>query len=141
MGKILILKTNSTYEVKDYPQEGFNDSLKALQEAVCGYIQPLDFSRIGLTMVVNEEGKLNNFPVNPVATYFFWREYGATDQIVGDVAFLSNDTNAVGDPNGLTDQQVADLITDINWRLEEIDEANFNNRLDTQEYLTEKGRI
>lgn len=141
MGKILILKTNNSIEVKDYPQQGFNDSLTALQEAVCGYIQPLDFSRIGLTMVVNEEGKLNNFPVNPVATYFFWREYGTNDQIVGDVAFLSNDTNAVGDPNGLTDQQVADLITDINWRLEEIEQFEFDRRLDRNEYLTLKGEL
>jgi len=141
MSKILILKTSGSIEVRDYPQVGLNDSLRALQEAVNGYVQFLDFSRIGLTMVVNEEGKLNDFPVNPVATYFFWREYGANDQIVGDVAFLSNDTNTVGDPNGLTDQQVADLTTDINWRLEEIEEYNFDRRLDLNDYLTLKGEM
>ena len=59
--------------------------LEQMQDIVGGYIEV-----VGLTdevlMVVNEEGKLNNLPLNKEATKLFWRCFPESpDYIVGNV--------------------------------------------------------
>lgn len=56
-------------------------SLKEMQTAVGGYIENV-YLDDGKIMVVNEEGKLNNLPVNAVATELY---NNPLDVIVGDV--------------------------------------------------------
>lgn len=71
------IKTNGeTIDVK--PKNGTDYSLEELQGFVGGYIEivRIDDERL---MVVNEEGKLNDLPINSIATYM------ARELIVGDV--------------------------------------------------------
>lgn len=81
MGQI-IKTTGETIEVS--PKKGKYFSLQELQTIVGGYIEMvyLDDSRF---MVVNEEGKLKNLPLNEKATELF----NSTDYIVGDVLVCS----------------------------------------------------
>lgn len=136
MSKIITLTTDNRVIVANYPSDNLQDTLAILQEAVKGYVEFVQFPRINLLMVVNEEGKINNLPINQVATSFFYRELGVTDYIVGDVAFLSNDTDTVGDPIGLNYQQVKDLVDDISWRLDEAKQATEDI---SNDYATLKG--
>jgi len=136
VSKIITLTTDNRIVVNNYPSNNLQDTLATLQEAVKGYVEFVQFPRINLLMVVNEEGKINNLPINQVATSFFYRELGVTDYIVGDVAFLSNDTDTVGDPIGLNYQQVKDLVDDISWRLDEAKQATEDI---SNDYATLKG--
>jgi len=58
-------------------------SLKTLQDAVGGFIQSVDL--LGLTMWINEEGKIDNLPFNPFATILWEAAFGKTDVILGDI--------------------------------------------------------
>lgn len=60
-----------------------DSSLKTLQESVGGYVQAIDL--LGLTMWINEEGKIENLPFNPFATILWEAEFGKTDLILGDI--------------------------------------------------------
>ena len=66
------------------PVNGTNFTLAEAQALVGGLIEvfPLGDGRI---MVCNEEGKLEQLPVNVEATIIFRRTYGPIDTIVGDV--------------------------------------------------------
>lgn len=56
--------------------------LETLQKAVGGYIEMVPTIN-GDVMVINEEGKIHNLPVNPFATKLFTN--GSEDPIMGDV--------------------------------------------------------
>lgn len=64
------------------PANGTDFTLEELQKIVGGYIQMIK-TKDGRTMVINEEGKLNNLPVNSVATERY--EHGESDPVVGTV--------------------------------------------------------
>lgn len=67
--------------VRVEPRNGTDFSLEELKEAIGGgYIEIVRVGRDGL-MVVDEEGKLKNMPVNHKATLFY---ANANDVIVGD---------------------------------------------------------
>jgi hypothetical protein len=57
-----------------------------LSTAVGGYIQHVPLSD-GLTIWVNEEGKLSGLPINLIATRVWETHFGVTDIIVGDCVF------------------------------------------------------
>lgn len=59
--------------------------LKELQEAVKGFVEIIRLDRHRAIMVINEEGKLIDLPVNETATDLFQEQYGHGDYIVGDV--------------------------------------------------------
>jgi hypothetical protein len=71
------------------PANGRNFTLAEAQGLVGGLIEvfPLGDDRI---MVCNEEGKLEQLPVNVEATIIFRRTYGPIDTIVGDVVICRN---------------------------------------------------
>jgi hypothetical protein len=82
-----IIKTN--HEVIDTkPANGSTFKLRELQKIVGGYVEvvQLDGDHV---LVVNEEGKLRNLPLNEAATVVYWSFNGAAadanDRIVGDV--------------------------------------------------------
>jgi hypothetical protein len=85
---ILIKSSGEELEVIPKNQKFFN--LEELQEFVHGYIE---FVKLGnaITMVVNEEGKLNRLPFNLTATELLHSVYGPWDSIVGDVLVARND--------------------------------------------------
>ena len=69
---------------------GRHFTLKELQACVGGYIEMIPLGE-ELTMVLNEEGKLNDLPLNAKATKLFRLYHGDTDFIVGDVLVAKNE--------------------------------------------------
>lgn len=59
-----------------------------LSDAVGGYIEMVSLKGTQLTMVLNEEGKLNGFPFNLNATMIFREKFGNVDTIVGNAVFI-----------------------------------------------------
>ena len=81
-------------------------SLKTLQDAVGGFIQAIDL--LGLTMWINEEGKIDDLPFNPFATILWEAAFGKTDVILGDIVL----TGLPDDEGNLTDipQAFVDMV-------------------------------
>ena len=65
------------------PANGKQYTLEELQKAIGGGYIEIVRTRDNRLMVIDEEGKLKGFPVNPVATAMY--RYGPEDPIVGDV--------------------------------------------------------
>ena len=86
-----------------------------LNTAVAGWIQAVELSEDleGITLWVNEEGKLNGLPYNQKATYLWEKSYGFTDVIVG-TAVLTGGTDDEGETLPLTDVQVAEILALLN---------------------------
>lgn len=78
-----LIKTNGE-EIKVQPGNGSDFSLKELQELVNGYIQVLQIND-KTYMVVDEEGKIKNKPLNEKATKMVREILLTVDYIVGDV--------------------------------------------------------
>jgi hypothetical protein len=80
-------------------------SLKKLQSAVDGLIQPVDLDA-DVTMWVNEEGLLrNDLEMNDIATSLYAQMYDITNPIIGDVVFTGG-TDEEGNTLGLGDDYV-----------------------------------
>jgi hypothetical protein len=58
---------------------------------------------------VNEEGKLDNLPQNPIGTSLWVDEYGYTDVIVGNI-IITGGTDENGETLGLSLEQVAKFM-------------------------------
>jgi len=86
----LILRTDGTSETVTLPDG--NDKLTALQGLVGGWIEAITLDA-WRTLIVNEEGKLHNLPVNELATAALhaadpiWR----LDTILGDAVICTRD--------------------------------------------------
>jgi hypothetical protein len=86
--------------------------LEDLQKAVGGLVQAIDFTP-NLTLWCNEEGKLLNMPVNPIATSLWTKYFGQTDVICGNVIFTGG-TGKEGETLGLTKETTKELQNFIN---------------------------
>lgn len=82
-----VIRISKSNEVKEIDISG---NLESLQSEVGGYIEFIDLGS-GLSMVVNEEGKLKRLPVNVIATKIFSSSFGAYDVIAGDVLLVGVD--------------------------------------------------
>ena len=80
--KILKFYADGRYAVED-----IENSLQAMQQNVHGYIEAVPISE-KYRLLVNEEGKLNDLPVNINATELFRTCLRTPDTIVGD-AFVA----------------------------------------------------
>lgn len=82
-----------------------------LSNAVAGWIEAvsLDQDLAGITLWVNEEGKMNSLPYNQKATLLWEMSYGFTDVIVGN-AVLTGGSDDEGETLSLTDEQVAKIL-------------------------------
>ena len=80
-----IIRTNGAREAY-LPANGRHYTLKELQNAVGGLIE-IVYTKDGRPLVINEEGKLRNLPINTEATHLY--RFGDHDSIVGD-ALLCN---------------------------------------------------
>jgi len=90
-----------------------------LSGAVGGLIQPVDL-RPGLTIWVNEEGKLINLPVNVIGSHLWEKSFGMTDVIVGNCVFTGN-ANEDGETEPLTNvwvEQISGLAAKLRAALE-----------------------
>lgn len=67
--------------------KGETYSLEELQKFVGGYIEIHHIADGKLCMVINEEGKINHLPLNPIATriYNLFSPVSIYDYIVGNV--------------------------------------------------------
>jgi hypothetical protein len=79
-------------------------SLKVLQTAVGGLIQPIAVGN--LEIVINEEGKIFDLPLNNFGTRIFRKAYDTSDYIVGDIVVVAG-VDEEGEWVGLTDEQVS----------------------------------
>lgn len=88
--KAKLLKTNLDV-IEVTPKNGMDFSLEELRGFVGGFIEivPLSPSQI---MVINEEGKLNDLPVNALATNALYLAMGDfCDVIVGDALICDSE--------------------------------------------------
>jgi hypothetical protein len=85
------------------------DGLKAMQEAVGGYIEIVDLTPLNASLVVNEEGKLMRVNINRRATLLFWLLFPSIrgrDVIVGDaliVGYPDSQGNTTDAPKAVVD--------------------------------------
>ena len=103
MRKALKVSAELATEVIDLDAED-KSSLKVLQEAVGGLIQPIRAGNIEI--VINEEGKIFDLPYNEYGTRILRKAYSTDDYIVGDIVVTAG-VDDEGEWIGLTDEQVA----------------------------------
>lgn len=89
---LLIKFENFVTSFKRVEPNGETFSLKELQEYVDGPIEIVHVANGVLCMVMNEEGKIRNLPINPTATMLYsvlsaW----CNDNIVGNVLICNAD--------------------------------------------------
>jgi hypothetical protein len=102
MRKVLKVSVEGSTEVLDL--DAPQGSLNVLQTAVGGLVEVIDITP-EVSLWCNEEGKLEGLFTNAFATWFFQKQYGAVDIIVGDVV-LAGGVDEEGDTLGLSDEQV-----------------------------------
>ena len=106
MEQAVIIKTDGTKDIVEFE---VGKSYNLIKEAVGGYIQVVPFDKANVDLWVNEDGKINNLPQNPIATSLWVDEYGYTDVIVGNVV-ITGGTDEMGDTLGLSMEQVAKFM-------------------------------
>jgi hypothetical protein len=104
--KALIIKTDGTKEVALFTEGNF---LNLAQATVGGWIQLVRLNNKGIDLYLNEEGKLDGLPQNPIATALWSEDYGLTDYIVGNV-IITGGADHEGNTVGLTDGQLKTLM-------------------------------
>ena len=104
--KAVVITTDGSKEVVEFEVGGSYD---LLQQKVGGWFQVVALEQREADLWLNEEGKLNNLPRNPIATSLFRSEYGDYDFIVGDVV-ITGGVDDNGDTLGLTDEQVQEFL-------------------------------
>jgi hypothetical protein len=85
----VLYKTDGTTEEVE-AKNGKDFSLEELQKYVGGYIEVVNLNT-KLIMIVNEEGKLNNLPLNERATTMFINfQHKVNDVIVGNALVMNS---------------------------------------------------
>ena len=107
--KALVITTDNTVEVEQDTNEFV--SYATLSRAVGGMIEAVTLPN-GLTLWVNEEGKMDGLAPNVYATRLFVSAFGAVDVIVGN-AIVTGGADDDGETLGLTDEQVAELVAEL----------------------------
>lgn len=78
-------------------------------------IQMINFPSLGVSMLIDEEGKMkNDNNPNLDATFLYMREYIVQDIIMGHVVFVSQEADEEGWTMGLTDEKIEELTKLIN---------------------------
>lgn len=81
--KVLVITSKG-----EYIEREIEDKLEVLQDIVGGYIEYVDLSQDGLTMIVNEEGKIYDLEYNLRATLLYDATHMGHDMILGNVIIL-----------------------------------------------------
>lgn len=90
-----LFRTNGVVEVVS-PKNGSKFTAKELQGLVGGWLEAVGVFNNSVFAICDEEGKLKNKPLNPLATIFARNLYMMEglqfrDHLVGDVIFVSKD--------------------------------------------------
>lgn len=109
--QVIVITADKKVSVEQMPSTS-PDEYNFLNTAVAGWIQAVELAENleGITLWVNEEGKMNGLPYNALATYLWELSYGFTDVIVGN-AVLTGGTDDEGETLPLTDEQVAKVLS------------------------------
>lgn len=103
----LVINTNAEVSLIDLS----SDSLKVLQAAVDGLIQPVDLDD-SVTMWVNEEGLLrSDLEINPIATGIYSQMFDINNPIMGDVVFTGG-TDSEGNTLPLATEEIR-VLTEV----------------------------
>ena len=110
--QVIVITAEHEVSVQQMPVA---DEYNFLNTAVAGWIQAVELSEDleGITLWVNEEGKMSSLPYNQKATFLWEKSYGFTDVIVG-TAVLTGGTDDEGETLPLTDVQVAEILALLN---------------------------
>jgi hypothetical protein len=84
----IVIKTDGTKDALQ-PKNNKIFTLEELKSVVGGYIEIVPLTEDYL-MVINEEGKLLNLPINVIATRVYRASRNTDDFIVGNVLICSN---------------------------------------------------
>jgi hypothetical protein len=84
-------------------------SFDLIRNTVGGYFQVVGLDKLGADLWLNEEGKLDGLPQNPIGTALWVDEYGYTDVIVGNI-IITGGADENGDTLGLSLEQVAKFM-------------------------------
>jgi hypothetical protein len=84
----IVIKTDGTKDALQ-PKNNKVFTLEELKSVVGGYIEIVPLTEDYL-MVINEEGKLLNLPINVIATRVYRASRNTDDFIVGNVLICSN---------------------------------------------------
>jgi hypothetical protein len=108
--QVIVITPEHEVSVQQMPSTS-PDEYNFLNTAVAGWIQAVALTDDleGITLWVNEEGKLDNLPYNPLATLLWEMSYGFTDVICG-TAVLTGGSDDEGETLPLTDVQVAQIL-------------------------------
>ena len=79
-----IIKADGT-EQEVLPKDGKYFSLEEMQEIVGGFIEMISCNDQNFLCVLNEEGKINELPINEKATKLVDKIISPDDYLVGDV--------------------------------------------------------
>jgi hypothetical protein len=108
---------NTKSEISEHHFER-GESYDLLSDSVGGMIECVSLSD-KIDMWINEEGKVYNFDLNPLATAIWEHKYGKTDIIVGDV-ILTGGVDEEGETLGLSDDIFEKLWTVFSRAKEEL---------------------
>ena len=100
--KAVIIRTDETREVVEFTNK---TSYDVISTAVGGRIECVNIFDKTADLWLNEEGKIEGLPQNPIGTSIWADNYGLTDVIVGDI-IITGGTDEEGETLGLTDSQV-----------------------------------
>lgn len=87
--------TKVTTKFKEIRKVGTAPSLEEAQAFVGGLVETIHLPDDSL-LIINEEGKLENLPLNPLATALWHKHFGPTDEIVGNAIHLAKDARGEG---------------------------------------------
>ncbi|WP_331720705.1 DUF3846 domain-containing protein [Streptomyces sp. NBC_01174] len=106
MNHALLLRTDGSFELLDWPKEG---QLNALYRAVsCQNIDAVDLSD-RLTMWLDDEGLINGSPVNRAATLLYAAHRPPHQRYHGH-AVITGGTDRHGNTLGLTQDEIAEIV-------------------------------
>lgn len=105
MRALIIKAETGEAHLVDIPRD---NTLKAFQEAVGGWVECVALPRQGVDMWLNEEGKLIGLPMNATATRLWESEYGRTDVMMGDVV-ITGAADSEGNATDIDDQSVMSI--------------------------------
>ena len=102
--RVLVITTKG-----EYIEREIEDKLEVLQDIVGGYIEYVDLSQDGLSMIINEEGKILDLEYNLGATILFNETHLGRDFICGN-AIIVRDVN--GENASISDEDIK-LVKDM----------------------------
>lgn len=108
--QVVVITTDNKVEVAQMPANS-TEEYNFLSTAVGGWIEMVSLvdDLAGIVLWVNEEGKIDQLPYNPLATTIWETCFGFTDVIVGN-AVLTGGSDEDGETLPLTNKQVETIL-------------------------------